>query len=247
MKILLSISYDGTNYSGWQRQTQYKSVQQEIEKAISKVYGENIKIIGASRTDAGVHALDQKAIFSVNKTHIPADKIYILINQNLPDDIVIISSEQINDIFNPLSHVLKKTYTYTIFNGDFNNPLTRNTATYIKEWLDVDKMSEAAQFFVGTFDFVAFCKNAKDKENTIRTVLETNIYRNGDYIYFSITGNGFLHNMVRTIMGVLVDVGLNKIDIKDVQNIILSKDRNLSSKVIAGNGLCLMKIYLSDF
>lgn len=244
MKILLSISYDGTNYYGWQRQVQHNTVQQEVEKAISKIYKKNIKILGASRTDTGVHALDQKAVFNIDESHIPADKIFILINQNLPDDIVVKSSQVVDDCFNPFADVLKKTYGYTINNGEYNNPLTRNTATYIKEPLDVELMKRASKMFVGTYDFVAFCKNAKDKENTIRTIFETDIYRNGDYIYFTITGNGFLHNMVRTIMGVLVDVGLKKIDVLDVQNIILSKDRTLSSKVIAGNGLCLEKIYL---
>ncbi len=244
MKILLSISYDGTNYSGWQRQTEFSSVQEEIEKAISKVYNKDIKILGASRTDAKVHALDQKATFIIDKTNIPPDKIYILINKNLPDDITIKSSEVVDDDFNPLKDVCKKTYTYTIYNGSFNNPLCRNYATYVKEHLDVEKMEQAAKEFIGTYDFVAFCKHAKDKENTVRTVFETSVYKTDEFIYFTITGNGFLHNMVRTIMGVLLDVGMSKIDVSDVKNIILSKDRNLSSKVISGNGLCLTKIYL---
>ncbi len=246
MKILLSISYDGTNYNGWQRQPDFNSVQEEIEKAISKIYKKEIRILGASRTDSGVHALDQKATFIIDHSNIPPDRIYILINQNLPKDIVVTSSREISDSFNPLAHVDRKTYIYTIDNSSFNNPLTRNTATYIKDKLDVEKMKIASKEFIGTYDFVAFCKHAKDKENTTRTIYETDIYTNGDNIYFTITGNGFLHNMVRTIMGLLIDVGLGKVELSEVKNIILSKDRTLSSKVLAGNGLCLKKIYLSD-
>ncbi len=245
MKILLSISYDGTNYNGWQRQTKFSSVQGEVEKAISKVFNKDIKIIGASRTDAKVHALDQKAIFTIDKTSIPPEKIYILINKNLPEDIKVKSSELIYDDFHPLKNVEKKTYTYTIDNGKFQNPLFRNVATYVKDELDVQKMNEASQYFIGTFDFVAFCKHAKEKENTVRTIYDTKVYKNENFIYFTITGNGFLHNMVRTIMGTLIDVGLGKTPIDEVENIILSKNRNLSSKVISGNGLCLSKIYLT--
>ncbi len=244
MKILLSISYDGSNYNGWQRQTSFNSVQQEIEKAISKIYNQNIKILGASRTDANVHALDQKATFIIEKTHIPPEKIYILINKNLPDDIVIKSSEVVSDDFNPLKDVVKKTYTYTIQNKEFNNPIYRNYATYIKDKLDVNLMNEAAKEFIGTYDFVAFCKHAKEKENTIRTIYESYVFENENFIYYKVTGSGFLHNMVRTIMGVLIDVGLGKTAVCDVKPIILSLDRNLSSKVISGNGLCLSKIYL---
>lgn len=246
MKILLSISYDGSNYNGWQRQTQYSSVQEEIEKAISKVYNQDIKIRGASRTDAKVHAFDQKACFNIDKTNIPPNKIYILINKNLPDDIVIKSSELVSDNFNPLRDVERKTYTYTIQTGQFNNPLYRNYATYIKDALDVNKMNDASKMFIGTFDFIAFCKHAVVKENTVRTIFDAKVWQESDFIYFTITGSGFLHNMVRTIMGVLIDVGTGKIIVSEVNDIILSKDRTRSSKVISGNGLCLTKIFLND-
>ncbi len=246
MKILLSISYDGSNYFGWQRQTDKSSVQQEIEMALSKIYNKDIKILGASRTDAKVHALDQKASFVLEHTNIPPDKIYILLNKNLPDDIVIKSSEVVNDNFNPLVNVDRKTYTYTLQNGDHLNPLFRNYATYIKDALDVKKMDKASRHFIGTYDFVAFCKHAKDKENTVRTIYDAKVHKDKDFIYFEITGSGFLHNMVRTIMGVLIDVGIGKTEVDFVKDIILSKDRNLSSKVISGNGLCLTNICLKD-
>ncbi len=242
MKILLSISYDGSNYFGWQRQTDKRSVQQEIEIALSKLYNQDIKILGASRTDAKVHALDQKASFVIEKTHIPPDKIYILLNKSLPDDIVIKSSEVVNDSFNPLVNVDRKTYTYTIQNGEHVNPLFRNYATYVKEDLDVEKMNTASKDFIGTYDFVAFCKHASEKENTVRTIYDAKVYKEKDFIYFEITGSGFLHNMVRTIMGTLIDVGIGKTDVLSVKEIILSKDRTLSSKVISGNGLCLTNI-----
>ncbi len=246
MKILLSISYDGTNYFGWQRQTDKISVQETIEKAISKVYNKDIKILGASRTDAKVHALDQKASFIIDESPIPPEKVYILINKNLPDDIVIKSSRIVKDSFNPLVNVEKKTYIYTIQNGNYLNPLFRNTATYIADSLDIEKMNIASKEFIGTYDFVAFCKHAKDKDNTIRTIHDAKVYKNNGLIYFEITGNGFLHNMVRTIMGTLIDVGSGKINNSDVKTIILSKDRTKSSKVINGNGLCLFNITLDN-
>ncbi len=246
MKILLSISYDGTNYYGWQRQNDLISVQQTIEKAISKIYNRDIKILGASRTDAKVHALDQKATFIIDSSHIPPDKVYVLINKILPDDIVIKSSRVIDDSFNPLVHVDRKTYRYTLQNGEYLNPLFRNTATYINYQLDIDKMNTAAKEFIGTYDFVAFCKNAKEKENTVRTIYDATVYKENDLIFFTITGSGFLHNMVRTIMGTLIDVGTGKTDVSLVKEIILSKDRTRSSKVISGNGLCLMNIALEN-
>lgn len=244
MKILLSISYDGTNYKGWQRQTNFVSIQEEIEKAISKIYNKDIKILGASRTDAGVHALDQKATFVIDKSHIPPDKIYILINKILPKDIRIKSSELVPDNFHPMVHVSKKTYKFSIYNGDFENPLYRNISLFVKDKLDVDKMNQGAKEFIGTYDFVAFCKNAKDKENTIRTIYDSYCYKENDFIHFVVTGNGFLHNMVRTIMATLIDVGNDKIEVSDLKKIILSKKREFSSKTADGSGLCLTKIYI---
>lgn len=244
MKILLSISYDGTSYNGWQRQNDFRSVQGEIEKALTKIYDKDIKILGASRTDASVHALDQIAVFTIESSNIPPEKLYILLNKNLPDDITIKKSMVVNDMFHPMAHVLKKTYTFTLDNGEYRNPIHRNHATYVKNHLDDEKMNLAIKEFIGTYDFYGFCKNASKKDNTVRTIYDAFCYREGDFVYFSITGNGFLHNMVRTICGTLIDVGHDKIAISDVKNIILSKNRTKSSKTVNGNGLCLQKIYV---
>lgn len=246
MKVLLSICYDGSNYFGWQRQPELNTVQREIEKALSTIYNKDIYILGASRTDTGVHALDQKAIFTIDQSNVPIEKLYLLLNKILPSDIVIKSSIIVKDTFHPMAHVVKKTYKYTIYNGTFKNPLYRNYSTFVDKPLDSEKMALALKEFEGTYDFVAFCKNAKIKDNTIRTIYETSLYRENDFIYFTITGNGFLHNMVRTIAHTLIDVGTNKIQLCDVKNIILSKDRSKSSRTADGNGLCLHKIYLDE-
>ncbi len=243
MKILLTVSYDGTNYHGWQRQNDKVTVAGELEKYLEKIYKEKIKIIGASRTDAGVHALDQKASFTVKSSNIPVDKLKLVLNRLLPLDIRIIKSEEVSSEFHPILHSQSKTYRYTIFNGDYDNPLHRLYSVYVKNKLDFDAMVKASHEFEGTHDFVGFCATGSSQKNTVRTIYSTKMYRQGDFIYFEITGNGFLYNMVRTIVGTLIDVGSGKTLPEDISNIIKSKNRKLSSKTVQAKGLTLLKVY----
>ncbi len=242
MKILLTVSYDGTNYHGWQRQKDKITVAGEIERCLEKIYKEKIKIIGASRTDAGVHALDQKTTFSVHHSNIPPDKLKLVLNRILPLDIRVLKSEEVSQDFHPILHSKSKTYRYTIYNGNFDNPLNRLYSIYVDRPLNFKEMELAANEFVGTYDFVGFCATGSSQKDTIRTIYNVNMYKEKDFIYFEITGNGFLYNMVRTIVGTLIDVGLGKISSKDIKHIINSKNRKLSSKTVQAKGLTLIKV-----
>lgn len=241
--ILLTISYDGTNYFGWQKQNGQITVQQTLENAISKLFKKEISIRGASRTDTGVHAISQLALIK-DKTSIPIEKLPIAINSNLNvKDIVVTDAKYVSLDFHPQNSVYKKTYKYQIYNAPFLNPLYRNYTEFVHKSLDVEKMNLASKNFLGTHDFKAFCRVDTDAKTTIRTIYNIEVLKDGDIITITITGNGFLYNMVRIIVGTLIDVGLHKKDPNYINDIILSKDRQKAGKTASPSGLILYKIY----
>ncbi len=245
MNILLTISYDGTNYFGWQRQKNQITVQEEIETALSKLMKKDIEVRGASRTDTGVHAYSQAAFFKTETT-IPVEKLPYAINSFLPDDIVVINARLVSDEFHPQYSVIKKTYQYKILNSEFRDPKLRNYAEFERKPLDISKMQEACKYFIGTFDFNAFCASGSTAKTTVRTIFDLSVSKNGDIIDIEVTGNGFLYNMVRIIAGTLIYVGSGKIKPQDIKNIIESKDRTLAGKTASACGLTLMKIYYKE-
>lgn len=244
MKVLLSIAYDGTNYFGWQKQKDRKTVALEIENALEKIFNIKIKVLGASRTDSGVHALDQKCVFEIENSNIPIENLKHVLNRFLPMDIRIINSMLVLQSFDLLANVISKTYSYCIETCTFENPKTRLYAFYYPHSLDTMKMADAAKFFVGTHDFIGFSSIGSPRENTVRIINNLEVKKNGSLIYISINGNGFLYNMVRIISGTLMDVGCGKINPTDMESIILSKERKMAGKTAKAKGLTLEKIFL---
>ena len=245
MNILLTLSYDGTNYFGWQRQKNHISVQQKLEEALSYLMKKDIEVRGASRTDTGVHALGQAALLKT-ETSIPIEKIPYAVNSFLPDDIVVTNARLVGDDFHPQYSVLKKTYQYKILNSEFKNPKLRNYSEFIRSPIDINKMRDACQYFIGTHDFSAFCASGSTAKTTVRTIFDLSILKNNDIIDIEVTGNGFLYNMVRIIAGTLIYVGTDKFKPSFISEIIKSKDRTLAGKTAGPYGLTLIKIYYKE-
>lgn len=240
--IKLTIQYDGTNYCGWQKQKNCPSIQEEIEKAIFKVTGEKVNLIGAGRTDKGVHAQGQVANFMTTSS-IPADRFKYALNSKLPSDIKIIESQLVDKSFHSRYDALGKKYAYIIFNREILNPLYRNYSYHIPYGLDYEKMKIAAEYFKGTHDFSAFMASNSSVKNTVRTIYDIDLKKDGELIYISIKGNGFLYNMVRIIVGTLVEVGSGKLSPHSIASIIESKNRQKAGHTAPAKGLYLVEVY----
>lgn len=244
--ILLTVAYDGTNYFGWQKQDNVKTIQGEIEKALSQLFKEDITIRGASRTDTGVHALSQLALLKY-KTNIPIGRLPLAINSFLNNkEIVITNALYVDEDFHPQNSVYKKTYQYKIYNAPFLNPLLRNYTEFVYKPLNIEKMRQASKYFLGEHNFKAFCAAGSMAKTTIRTIYDLKIDIKDNIIIIEITGNGFLYNMVRIIAGTLIDIGHNKKQPEDIKNIILSEDRQKAGKTASSCGLTLYKIYFNN-
>ncbi len=243
MRILLKVLYDGTNYFGWQRQNNFITVQQKLEEALSELFKKSIVIRGASRTDTGVHALGQRAVFEVDTT-IPVNKIPYAVNTMLPEDIRVTGADLVNEDFHPQNSVYKKTYEYKILNSEFPNPMLRNYTAFIHKKLNIEKMREACKYFLGEHDFKSFCASGSTAKTTIRTIFDLTVSekRSDDTISITVTGSGFLYNMVRIIAGTMVYVGESKIKPDDIKDIILSRNRERAGKTLPPNGLTLLEI-----
>lgn len=241
MRVRLTISYDGTNYCGWQIQNNGITVEEVINRELTDLLKEDIAIIGASRTDSGVHAVANIAVFDTN-TKIPAEKISFALNQRLPDDIRIQKSEQVADDFHPRYCNSTKTYEYKILNRRFPDPLKRLYTHFVYMPLDVDKMKKAAKYIVGEHDFASFCSAGSQVKTTVRTVYTLDVSKENDIISIRISGNGFLYNMVRIIVGTLMKVGLGIYTPEHVKEIIDSKDRYAAGPKAPARGLTLIGI-----
>lgn len=240
-RIKLTIAYDGTNYCGWQIQPNGITIEEILNKALSKMTGEEILVIGASRTDSGVHAMGNVAVFDTETT-IPVEKIAVALNQRLPEDIVITKSEEVPLDFHPRYCNCSKTYEYHIINTRIPIPTKRLTNYFVSYVLDIDKMRQAASYLVGEHDFVSFCNVRTDVENTVRTITALDILTNGNEITIRITGNGFLYNMVRIIVGTLVRVGRGFYEPEKVKEILEAKDRKAAGVTAPAHGLMLVEI-----
>lgn len=242
MNVLLTVSYDGTNYFGWQKQKDFITVQQKLEQALSSLLNKNIEVRGASRTDTGVHSLGQRVLVN-DDISIPLQKLPFAINSFLPYDIVVTNAEQVSDDFHPQYNVYKKTYEYKILNDRFRNPMLHNYTEFVHIPLDIDKMKEACKYFIGEHDFKAFCASGSTAKTTVRTIFELDIFKRENIITIKVTGNGFLYNMVRIIAGTLIYVGQGKIIPQEIENIILSKNRAKAGKTVSPRGLTLIEVY----
>jgi len=240
--LKLTISYDGTNYNGFQRQKNAIGIQQIVEDALSELMGEDIKVVASGRTDTGVHACGQVISFETRST-VPTEHITTSIRHLLPGDIVVWKAEEVGENFNARYSAVEKTYQYRIIITDISNPFKRNYAWELKKSLDIEKMQIAANNLLGTHDFTAFCnKGSKiiSPERTI-TVAQWQITTDKELV-FTITGDGFLYRMVRNIVGALVKVGNGKITPDTFLQILLTKDRQLTGMPAPACGLYLMHV-----
>lgn len=244
-RVFMKIAYDGTNYCGWQIQINGITVEEIINRELSNLLGEEIAVIGASRTDSGVHALGNVAVFDT-ETRIPAEKICFALNQRLPEDIRIIESKEVAADFHPRFCNSTKTYQYKILNKKIPIPTERLYSHFVYMDLDIEKMRKAAEYIVGEHDFKSFCSTRTQVENTVRTVYSLDIDKKEDMIYITISGNGFLYNMVRIIVGTLMKVGLSVYPPEHVKEIIDACDRNVAGPKAPAKGLTLIGIEYED-
>ena len=240
-RVKLTVAYDGTNYCGWQVQPNGITVQEVLNQCLSEFTGENIETIGASRTDAGVHALGNVAVFDT-EMRMPGDKFSFALNQRLPEDIRIQKSEEVDADFHPRYVKSQKTYEYRILNCRFPIPTERFYSHFTYIPLDVDKMKEAASYLIGEHDFKSFCGTGAQVKTTVRTVKEIQIEKSGDRITIRITGEGFLYHMVRIIAGTLMDIGGGLYPPEKMKEILEAKDRKKAGPTAPARGLTLMKI-----
>ena len=240
--IKLTIEYDGKEFNGWQKQPNKLNIQGTIENAIKEITSEDIELNASGRTDAGVHAFGQVANFKTNST-IPVEKIPIALNTKLKKSIRIVNAEEVDERFHSRLSCKRKTYRYVISQGACESAIYRNLETYIPNYLDVEKMKEAAKYLEGEHDFKSFRASGTSSKSSIRTIYKADVYKpDNRHIYIELTGNGFLYNMVRIIAGTLVEVGLKKIEPSEIKNIIEQKDRTKAGKTLPARGLYLMKV-----
>ena len=240
--IKLTIEYDGTDYHGWQSQINAAAVQDVVASAVRKLTGEDVNLIGASRTDSGVHALGQVANFTT-ASDIPADKFAYALNTLLPEDIVVRKSAEADMSFHARYSARGKKYKYLIYNSVFPSALLRHRACHVFYSLDVEAMRRAAEFFLGAHDFLAFSAAGSSTKTTVRTINEIWIRGECGLIGLNITGNGFLYNMVRIIAGTLVEVGYGKIKPDDIPGIIEGRDRKIAGRTAPPQGLYLVEVF----
>ena len=239
-RVMLTVAYDGNNYCGWQIQPNGNTIEAELNKHLSELLREEIKVSGVSRTDTGVHALCNLAVFDTN-ARMPGEKISYALNQRLPEDIKIQNSREVEPDFHPRFVPTKMTYEYRIYNSEFPNPVERLYAHFTYVSLDVEKMSQAATYLVGEHDFKSFCAKGAQVETTVRTIYECTVEKQGSIISIKVSGNGFLYNMVRIIAGTLMEVGMGKLQPEGITDILKAKDRAKAGPTAPARGLTLVK------
>jgi len=240
-KIKLIVQYDGSKYSGWQIQPGKRTIQSELVEVLSNLTGVRTFVHGASRTDAGVSALGQVALFEIDSP-IPTENFPKIISDRLPRNIVVTTAEEAPPKFDLLGDVKSKLYRYTIYTGRHRPVLRLNQCWHIPKKLDVAAMSQAAQMLVGTKDFKSFATAKDRREQTVRTIFNCNVTTEDKWIYIDVEGDGFLYNMVRNIVGTLVEVGLGRWKAEKITEILEAKDRQAAGPLAPASGLCLIKI-----
>lgn len=241
-RIHLIIEYDGTNYAGWQRQANAMAVQQVLEETLKRLTGEAIVLHGASRTDAGVHALGQSAHFDTD-SRIPAEKFCYALNALLPNDIRVTASEEVSPDFHARFSTKGKRYRYLFWDAPHAGALNRNTHAHSIYPLDERRMQAEADALIGTHDFAAFAASGSVVKDTVRTIWRADITRDGHEVMFLVEGSGFLYNMVRIIAGTLRDVGSGKLAPGALRRAIETGDRLDLGVTAPAHGLTLMEVF----
>lgn len=245
-RIRMIVEYDGTNYSGWQRQINAMSVQEKLENALRKLTRENaLTVVGASRTDAGVHAYSQNVHFDT-ECRIPADKFAFALNTMLPMDIRIRKSFCVRDDFHARFQAKRKQYRYLFYNSPHASAMYRNQTAHVMYPLDECIMNEEAQAMIGTHDFAPFAASGSEVKDTVRTIYSVSVKRSGDILEMLVEGNGFLYNMVRILAGTLIGVGTGKIGKGAIARALESGSRLDLGVTAPAQGLTLMRIDYDD-
>lgn len=245
-RIKLTVAYDGTNYHGSQIQNNGETIEGVLKKELFSLLKEEINLIGASRTDAGVHARGNVYVFDT-ESRIPSDKFTYALNARLPEDIRVQDSCEVPADFHPRHQDTVKTYEYKILNRKLPLPEYRLYAHFTYENLDLSTMQEACGHFIGEHDFAAFCAAGSQVESTVRTIYDLHVKKDGDLLTISVTGNGFLYNMVRIIAGTLMKVGAGGILPADIPGIIESRERKNVGPTAPAKGLTLVEIRYPNF
>ena len=240
-RILITVEYDGSRYSGWQKQPSQKTIQGEIEEALFKALGQRIEIFGSGRTDAGVHALNQKAHFDLN-VPVPVSKLPQILNAILPEDICIKDACEVDKEFHARFSQKKKYYQYKILNSVAKNAFLAYKVGKIKEELDINKMKKCANMLIGEHDFRGFCSANTCSENFVRTIFDITLEKKEDFIFVTVCGNGFLYNMVRIIVGTLVDYSLGLRDDNDILEALSTGNRQKAGRTMPAGGLYLKDV-----
>lgn len=239
--LRLDICYDGGRYKGWQRLAQDdNTIQSKLEKALSRILEEPIEIYGSGRTDAGTHAAMQVANFHCQNT-MPCDEVLLQLRRYLPEDIGVYSCKNVSQRFHARLNAKQKTYCYRIWNSDKPCVFQRKYVYIHPHKLDVDSMQTAANTFLGTHDFSAFCANKKMKKSTVRAIADFKVERVGEEIQFTVTGNGFLHHMVRIMVGTLLEIGQGERQPDSIETLFGGK-REAAGITLPACGLCLMEV-----
>jgi tRNA pseudouridine38-40 synthase len=239
--IKLTIHYDGARYHGWASQPGKPTIQAALQEALERLLCDSVAVNGSSRTDAGVSALGQVANVKVDSP-VPVQNFAKALNQLLPPDIAIAEAAEVDISFDAISDTKSKLYRYSIYTGPVRPVLTVNHCWHWPGSLDVEAMSAAAAVLVGKHDFKSFASAADKRASSVRTVLRCDVRRESQYIYFETEADGFLYNMVRNIVGTLVEVGRGRWKAEDVKRILAARDRKEAGPIAPASGLCLMWI-----
>ena len=239
-RVCLTVAYDGTAYHGWQIQNNGVTIESELNRCLTQLLQEPIQVIGASRTDAGVHALGNIAVFDT-VARMPAEKISYALNQRLPEDIRIQDSREVPPDWHPRHVASRKTYEYRIYRGNFAMPVRRLYTYFTYHSLDVAAMDRAARCLEGEHDFKSFCQTGAQVESTVRTIHSVQVEEQGADVVIKVCGDGFLYNMVRIIVGTLLEAGQGKRLPESIADVLEAKDRSAAGPTAPAKGLMLMR------
>ncbi|OON95409.1 MAG: tRNA pseudouridine(38-40) synthase TruA [Candidatus Epulonipiscium fishelsonii] len=243
LKIKFNVAYNGKNYHGFAKQKgNISTIQSCLEASLYELTGKKVEVLGSGRTDTGVHARKQ-CCMSILDTTIPIERMAKAMNARLPKDIIVSNVEAADKDFHPRFNVKVKTYKYQILNQDYNDPFVKDFVWFYPYKIDLEKMKQASQFFVGEHDFEGFCSAGSSVATTRRTIYKLDIYNKEEtLVNIDVSGNGFLYNMVRIIVGTLIDVGQGKTLVSDIPHIIESKNRKLAGITAPAQGLTLYDV-----
>ena len=248
MKYLAKIKYLGTDFHGFQFQPEKRTVQGELTEAAAAVFGEPVKVTGCSRTDAGVHANGFAVTLEVEKSSLPPDKMPLAFAKYLPDDISLYHAELCGDDFHPRYDAISKEYVYLIYNDSVADPFFRDRSWFLPKRITddgIELMNSAAKKIIGKKDFYAFMSSGSDVSDTVREIFSLEAVRRGKLIEIRISADGFLYNMVRIIVGTLVEVAFGRIKVENIEKIIAEKDRSKAGMTVPASGLYLDSVRYS--